>query len=211
MTKARPILFSTDMVKGILEDRKKQTRRIIKPNPLDLDDLCGKNPTFIGTSGDKAAVECNELQTVIKCKYGKPGDLLWVRETFFKINAPELKGAYYYKASTDEGWKLKWKPSIFMPKNACRLFLEIKDIRVERLNCISEEDAMAEGVDFRFFELFQENRFKDYLDEKDDYRTGYSSFQSLWEKINGLDSWKANPWVWVLEFEKIEKPQGWPW
>ena len=216
MTKARPILFSTEMVKAILEDRKKQTRRTknldkFNVNP-DLYKYLGlninKNVHIFGFKTERGALEKESL----KCPYGKPGDILWVRETFTKEATifNDTPADYIYKA--DELLcenEIKWKPSIFMPKEACRLFLKIKDIRVERLIEISEEDAMAEGIDFQFSELFQENRFMDYLDINSDYRTAYCSFQSLWEKINGLDSWKANPWVWVIEFEKIEKPEGW--
>lgn len=188
-TKFRPILFSTPMVQAILEGRKTQTRRIIKDNLLQ-------------TCTD----EYNELEFLIItsiCPH-KVGDVLWARETFvqqgldsnnfvYKANHPEKDLSYRPLGG--------WKPSIFMPKEACRIFLKIKSIRVERLFKISEGDAIAEGV-----ELYDTNLYKDYLDERNSFSHARISFDSLWVSINGIDSWNKNPFVWVYEFEKIEKP-----
>jgi hypothetical protein len=96
-----------------------------------------------------------------------------------------------------------WKPSIFMPKAACRIFLEITDVKVERLQDISEEDAINEGV-----ELLPNNRYKYYLSEYFDCINAVHSFQTLWKSINGAESWEANPFVWAIEFKQITKPEN---
>ena len=123
------------------------------------------------------------------------GDVLWVRETFHVFGSPVSKSTVSYKAQAvnpnDKGWK--WKPSIHMPKEACRLFLKIKDIRVERLQDISRGDAMAEGCPFPNI-------------AKQTFPTVW--FEELWCKINGEQSWNENLWVWVIEFERIEKPEN---
>lgn len=223
--KSRPILYKTEMVQAIYEGRKNLTRRTKKLEKVNV------NPDWFrydGTANFGDQVPSNrhyfelldlegnprEKYIHIDCPYGKIGDILWVRETFYISKYDDIKQEcpYIYKASVFDADKLdlKWKPSIYMPQKACRLFLKITDIRCERLMDISEEDAKAEGVDFQFAEMFQEDRFKDYLDFNSDYRTAYSSFQSLWESINGVESFNANPWVWVIQFEKTEKPEGWP-
>ena len=185
MTKFRPILFSTPMVQALLNGTKTQTRRTVKLpiyNSLDPEKQVDKMNIIDGTvylgTGEKAG------RVRFPCAVG---DVLWVRETFYKTEAVELNGAYYYKATTDVGWDLKWKPSIFMPKDACRLFLKVKAIRVERLNNISSSDAQQEGL--------SENG-EGFVER----------FQNLWESINGNGSWNKNPFVFVYEFERIEKP-----
>ena len=222
MTKARPILYSTEMVQAILEDRKTQTRRDKNLDKVNDFDFYSK-----GLIDDELIFEFDGYDDLndrvvfeyIKSPYGKPGDILWVRETFmimpregfftYKATHPLFKkAAFRNQILRDEG--LKWKPSIFMPKEACRLFLKIKDIRVERLNDISHADAIAEGIEV-IKKLEDVILYKDYNDASHFFQRADYSFCSLWEKINGKDSWKANPWVWVIEFEKIEKPEGWPW
>lgn len=169
--KERPILFSGPMVRAILDGRKTQTRRMIKPDwsrCLDLDDPDDR----------KAAVE--------RCRHGKLGDRLWVRETF-AIHGGEI--AY---AATDQhlvGCD-RWKPSIHMPRRASRIVLEIAGVRVERLNEISRGDAMAEGCPHSNLAYGQ---------------NPCDWFRELWKSTNGPESWAANPWVWVIEFRKTEK------
>ncbi len=183
--KELPILMSTPMVQAILQGRKTQTRRIVK------------NGTPLG----------NFDETLKKCPYGKIGDVLWVRETYLEANCFEysLKG-FVYKANEAEAehakeYNIRWKPSIFMPKIASRIKLLVKNIRIEMVQNISEGDAIAEGI----------------LSEKDNLNTWYYdyelkrycnlnpcvSYRTLWESINGVDSWSENPFVWVVEFEKI--------
>ncbi len=155
----------------------------------------------------------------IKCPYGKVGDILWVRESF--ITGAEMEDGYHkineitgdciintwYKASSpDLMWwdgddcpldSVPWKPSIHMPKTACRIFLQITDIRVERLQDISEEDAMAEGAQplHPITESYFEGEFQ-------------QGFMHLWCDINGQDNWDENPWVWCISFQQVERPDN---
>lgn len=171
--KEKPILFSTPMVQAILEGRKTMTRRIVKGTPLVwLNDF---SPEFV-------ADKDNAL-----CPYGQVGDVLWVRETW-----ENYQGGYNYKAGKYGLLGQKWKPSIFMPREACRLFLKITDIKAERLQDISRGDCMGEGCPFP-------NIAKTTDPQK--------WFSELWQSINGEQSWKDNPWVWVISFEKTEKLQ----
>lgn len=198
-----PILFSTEMVQAILDGRKTQTRRVVKSNGVihTARKIVFEDENWQGESGRK-----------IKCPYGQPGDVLWLRETW--SDCTDRPDCPAYKAGKD-GWEafhgdLKWKPSIHMPKAACRLFLRVKSVRVERLQKISEKDAKAEGV-----LEYEDGTFKNYFKTKGlravdgvECLLAKGSFQSLWSSINGLDSWNINPWVWVIEFERIEKPEN---
>jgi hypothetical protein len=126
--------------------------------------------------------------------------VLWVREKWaYMINSYDNKPMGYYH-STDE-YSGKWKPSIYMPKEACRIFLKITEIRVERLQDISEQCAVKEGISNN------ETKYYDYLRKEFITESAYHSFFTLWESINGEGSWDANPWVWVIKFEQIEKPE----
>lgn len=193
----KPILFSTDMVRAILEDRKSQTRRIIKPQPKII-----KRPI----SGEYF------FYNGVKAKYNV-GDILWVRETFREIEQDFGTPRFEYRASEKINLTDKWKPSIFMPFSACRIFLKIIDIRVERLQNINNSDALEEGIEWKIKypdEYPDTKYYRDYM-FKDRFAAGISfkanhSFKSLWEKINGRESWQKNPFVWVIEFEKTEKP-----
>jgi hypothetical protein len=133
-----------------------------------------------------------------KCPFGEVGDIIWVRETFAPIINTEGQETFVYKADDDfykdtiEDWK-GWKPSLFMPKDACRLFLKITNIRVERLQDISEADAEYEGAK----KMPLEHLGGAFPNHK-------SGFESLWQSINGKESWDSNPYVWVIEFEKIK-------
>lgn len=195
----RPILFSTPMIRAILEGRKSQTRRIVKKQPHTVGEwiMQGINWLFPNVNP----------YVNIKCPYGKVGDVLWVRETFSPIEFED--GTHYrYKATFKENncLKPKWKPSIFMPKEACRIKLEITDIRVERLQNITGEEALAEGISkvdgkvigYPFGILFN------YSNGLNNYSSPKEAYSALWEKINGKGSWESNPWVWVIEFKRIQ-------
>lgn len=222
--KAIPILYSTEMVQSILEGRKTQTRRdknLDKVNDFDFYSKGFIDDELIFEFDGYDDLNDRVIFEYIKSPYGKPGDILWVRETF-QLETPYGPEDYYFGYKINSGIKIKasekydfdisykWKPSIFMPKEACRLFLKIKDIRVERLNDISHADAIAEGIEV-IKKLEDVILYKDYNDASHFFQRADYSFCSLWEKINGKGSWKANPWVWVIEFEKIAKPEGWPW
>lgn len=183
--KERPILFSGEMVKAILEGRKTQTRRVMKPQPPEIglfDDhlwLCSKKGVWANGHGHQ-----------LKCPYGQTGDTLWVRETHYPL---DNKGAALYRAD-GQCEVAKWTPSIFMFRKYSRINLKISDVRVERLQDISEEDAKTEGL---IREISAVSTFWNGL------RNPILAYRFLWEKINGRDSWDKNPWVWVIEFGRI--------
>jgi len=181
--KERPILFSGPMVRAILEGRKTQTRRVIKPQPV------GSNYRI-------------DLKKPV-CPYGRPGDRLWVRETFVRFDRSHWPPKYGYKADTlgpgfeeseqarkDLGYK--WRPSIFMPRAASRLDLEVLGVRVERIQEISSEGAMDEGV------------YKK-IDQPANNFLPIPAFRELWDSINAKRgfAWESNPWVWVVDFRKL--------
>ncbi len=212
----KPILMSTEMVKATLEDRKGQTRRVIKlkPHPTGHDwhaPFC-QDDYWVFTAGFGLAAR----QQRIKCPY-QVGDRLWVRETW-QDYCPIWKGHWcghgtkegiakehqpVYKADEPEKWlrdgrpPVKWKPSIFMPKWASRLTLEITGVRVERVQEISEEDARAEGI-----------ILPEYI-AMVGWPTYHHQFMLLWDSLNAKRGcgWDVNPWVWVLEFKRVEALQ----
>jgi len=184
--KERPILFSAPMIRAILEGRKTQTRRIAKEfNEMpNLDGILKRYPNPKG------------------CRYGKPGDRLWVRETWavqheYDSFAPSEIGAsarWHYAATEDLGG-LRKRPSIFLPRRGSRITLEITNVRVQRLQDISEEDAQAEGAVGALDQSVGNNW------------CASQAFAALWESINGPDSWDANPWVWAVTFRKLGADQ----
>ena len=172
--KERPILFSAPMVRALLAGTKTQTRRIIKPQHL----------AFFNQDAAAMLSDWNERPL----PYGQPGDRLWVRETFghFECNQHFKPGCNVYYRADGNCLELEpWRPSIHMPRWASRITLEITSVRVERLQDISEADAIAEGV---------------YTDPA---CPAYDAYAQLWDEINGLGSWEANPWVWVIEFRRL--------
>jgi hypothetical protein len=183
--KERPILMSGELVRASLADLKTQTRRPVKD----------QNECKVFEFGH----DWERKEVLGRCKYGRVGDILWVRETYTidERGATDNDPGYYYRADMldKDIWQGYWKPSIFMPKEACRLKLEILDIRIERLQDISEEDAKAEGVEkgrvLGFGAIGIET-----------YREG---FFAKWMEIYGVESLMDNPWVWVLKYKKIEK------
>ena len=202
--KELPILMSGPMVRAILEGRKTHTRRIIKDADWKMvfyddecDSWCGSNEAdFMNDPHAK----------VIPPKHGVPGDRLWVKET----HGP-CAGGIVYRADggtncPDGG---KWKPSIFMPRWACRITLEIEAVRVERLKDISEEDVVAEGIVAARCPLcsytFADARF--HMDHRlckaPEPPSATLAYRELWESINGPGSWDNNPWVWVIQFRRI--------
>lgn len=210
----KPILFSTEMVQAILEGRKTQTRRtkglkVVNSNPdshlFNSFSIDNENATFKRLEGMWQGVDVPY----------KTGDILWVRETFFCTKNHEHtplfnnKGKYVYKATDDFIGCHKWKPSIHMPKEACRLFLKITNVRAERLKEISENDAIAEGLKTTVSPKTGTTVYKIYDIGFSAYNhSSIDSFFSLWKSINGKESLESNPWVWVIEFERIEKTEN---
>ncbi len=208
--KTKPILFSTPMVQAILKGRKTQTRRIIPEKIIDdyynYDEYCN-----MVMPSDIPCTRTYEKEFYLeRCKYSI-NDILWVRETFqhtkcLNLHPSDDNYGYIYKADSQpwedyENWK--WKPSIFMPKEATRIFLKVTDIRVERLHDISESDIKNEGVIWSH----------PFANEKDcsdfaKFSNYYDLWKELWVKINGLESWDENSFVWVYEFERTEKPEN---
>jgi hypothetical protein len=202
--KIRPILFSTPMVQAILDKRKTQTRRIIKPQPIEA--------TYGKMMYGELELTMNSLKNHSKYQIG---DIIWVRETW--QYSDDLEHPYLYKQKeleelTPAFFKLMtWKPSIFMPKEVCRTFLVCTDVRVERLNDISEKDAIAEGIiEYaygywkNYTSLFSGGRPKTNID----FKSPCDSFKTLWQSINGKGSWEANPWVWAYDFKQTERPSN---
>lgn len=205
--KERPILFSAPMVIALRAGRKTQTRRIVKSQPPPdspglvfsepYSEIYGVPTWFVGWG--------NAVQ--VSCPHGMPGDRLWVKETF--AEKPQRPGTYAYRATDARprdyrGRAMKWKPSIFMPRVASRIALELAAVRVERLHDISEADAQAEGVR-PFFETYDCIGRDQVLPggtrcSESPYR---ASYEMLWEEINGDGSWLANPWVWVETFARV--------
>lgn len=221
--KELPILFSPPMVRAILDGSKTQTRRVVKlpDNARDVQYYAppsgrsqpgwadpGVNYWTPDISG---ATVSNHIDP---CPYGQSGDRLWVRETWNHENYPygpdDPDCCFFYRADylddplgpdlelSEDGIRRKWIPPIHMPRWASRIDLEITGVRVERLNSISEQDAIREGAPG-----YEEGTDAPPPDEFHEwcYR---SSFRRLWESINGPGSWDANPWVWVIEFRRIK-------
>lgn len=198
--KERPIAFNDEMVRAILGGYKTQTRRVIKSQP---DDMTCQVMHF--TDGYRFTTETKYF----KCPYGVLGDKLWVRETFRYYNrysecacydyccCPSDKTILYRAASDHEA---KWKPPMHMPRNASRIDLLIKNIRVERIKDISEKDAKAEGVVPSAYESV--DKYGKYYSEL----SHVLSFARLWNSIYAKrgHGWNSNPWVWVVEFEIIQ-------
>jgi hypothetical protein len=218
----KPILFSTAMVQAILAGRKTQTRRT---KGLDIinDAIDSVHPPYhvISADGENRKGVFFDLKQQDKFgvfrayPYGNVGDMLWVRETWRpKSHNMPTGWPYEYKADDDMPDGFKWKPSIHMPKEAARLFLKITAIEIERLHDISEEDAIAEGVEPQTFKsnvLKPFDGYKNYfvqdIEDGTPLRTAKASFGSLWQAINGVESFDQNPYVWVIKFEVLnEKP-----
>lgn len=211
--KERPILFSAPMVRAILAGTKTQTRRVVKQQPVfDIyrRDWRWESKSAIATwSGDRPlSAALRGLCT--HCPYGETGDRLWVRETFAVCGRGE---APVYRAdSRVEVPGVRWKPSIFMRRMESRITLGVTGVRVERLQEISEADAKAEGVE-------RDPTPDDPAGREDPREVGYPSasdvahaeatkhrrwYAALWDDINGNGSWASNPWVWVVEFRRVQ-------
>ena len=181
--KERPIIFYGPMVEAILDGRKTQTRRIVKPQP-----------------GDGMINVLRYNRSDWPCPYGQPGDRLWVRETwginpndYYGCDEKDRKNFVHYRADSSFEPRWKWRPSIHMPRWASRLTLEITGVRVERLQKMVELDLISEG-------------FQDHFDGKTFYPAGYF-FKETWNSLNSKRGygWDTNPWVWIVEFKRINR------
>lgn len=215
--KERPILFSGAMVLALLDGSKTQTRRVVKPQPMpNTPGMMTFSEPFTRIYGKQIWFRGWGSVDRVTCPYGQPGDSLWVKETFWR---DEEDNSIIYRADPDSdvvdvnkhetgSTKYNWKPSIFMPRRASRITLEITDVRVERLQDISESDAMAEGCngmhDFDCSEGCSSNSspHADQCCQCGNYSTR-EVYSRLWQSINGQGSWDLNPWVWVISFQKV--------
>lgn len=193
--KEHPIIFSGPMVRAILEGRKTMTRRVVKPSVKCC--TVGAYTTDSGSAKPVNVQEDGDPWTDISCPYGQPGDRLWVRETW-----TECDGVFYAATDTRPGMNgipQAWRPSIFIPRWASRITLEVTDVRVERVQDISDEDAVREGT------FVNQNAIGVQLTNRDE-TIPRAVFADLWDSINAKRgySWEANPWVWIIEF-KYEK------
>ena len=203
----KPILFNSEMVRAILDGRKDATRKIVKG--FIPDDAVWGYTAFT----PKGYISCRgtfadgygEKFFKLPCE---PGDILYVRETWKKA----LNGYYYYEAwqRNDIADVTKWKPSIRMPKEAARIWLKVTNVRVERLQEITDEQAKREGI--QYDECPTGFTWKQETDMHNCYTTPIGAMQALWNstiKKSDLDGygWDANPWVWTIEFERCEKPE----
>ncbi|MBW5802221.1 hypothetical protein [Halomonas elongata] len=223
--KERPIIFSDEMVRAILDGRKTQTRRAMKPQPV-------KNGAFWEWGGAGWSMDHGVVPVVpghsmsARCPYGQPGDRLWVREawqgplvseedmaadpTWAKdLSVYQTPGHCAYRASGDsceffdaheDEVVARWRPSIHMPRWACRLLLEVTAVRVERLQDIGDSDAAMEGVEEQGYDWVNYR----YRDDSHVALSARASFSTLWDSINGLGAWNTNPWVWVVEFQRVD-------
>ena len=217
----KPILFNTEMVKAILEGRKTVTRRVVKFKQ-------GQNPAWSGYIPDGAVLYGSNNVPAAKAPF-QPGDILWVRETWQFIPCIDCRlnvhggchvapltyddgdtvgeGCFVYRADYPETERINWKPSIHMPREAARIFLRVKDVRVERLQDMHLIDCEKEGVQLNF------------IKESDLVTRGIRArkrFAGVWDStIKPADmpiyGWDANPWVWVIEFERTDDPKGCAW
>jgi len=195
--KSRPILFSAPMVRALLNGSKTQTRREWKY----------KNGDVVPNQNDLPGMQ----QLLRDCPYGQPGDRLWVRETWqhldnvgqraheFLLHQKHSRHCFFLADESDPTTKPlsgRWRPSIFMPRWASRITLEVISVRVERLQDISEADAIAEGVQDKKSMILGRNA--------EEITGPIAEYAVLWESLHGPGSWDANPWVWVIEFKRVE-------
>ncbi|EKT7902222.1 hypothetical protein P4R16_003171 [Klebsiella oxytoca] len=206
----RGMIFNAEMVRALLNGRKMQTRRPLKFPVLDKNLGCE-------LAGNELAGELS-AGNYLNSAFGKPGDRIWVRETFRVHSRATDVATLLYKASVRNSWTEqthrvpvsvcnkpatpeKWTPSLHMPRWASRITLEITGVRVERLNSIHDVDAMREGIQNLTTCSHADFGIPGVVNAQHPVR----AFQLLWESIYGAESWKANPWVWVVEFKRIEE------
>lgn len=233
--KEHPILMSAPMALATLALRKSQTRRVVNPQPtLDYHYTAWETPeSYSWTTCDPLNVKYPATQRhVVRCPYGQPGDRLWVRESCFHWGRwwkdgftksgrqrwrfrKEGPGAVVFdrshaqvadKTTARETCMFWRRPSIHMPRWASRMTLEITEVRVQRLQSLSEVDAIAEGIE-RLGEFPNITPWRNYAVRQPagarNFSTPLRSYVSLWEAIHGPGSWEANPWVWAVSFKLL--------
>lgn len=198
--KERGMIFNGEMVRAILDGRKTQTRRPIKWKQTRFTEIGEREDGSKWPWSEDAEHACDFWHP---CPFGAVGDRIWVRETWARYNIDQNSHDIAYRATTPEDWpeEGRWRPSIHMPRWASRILLEITNVRVERLNAISEEDARAEGIiDGGCLNCGEPEPCGCANPEPD----ATDAFAYLWQSIYGQENWNANPWVWVIEFKRVE-------
>lgn len=227
--KERPILFSAPMVRAILEGRKTATRRVVKPTgAVDIVPFIGRDNQPTGEFG-----WCQHpcyIEKHIRCPYGQPGDRLWVKETFYAIgdvDGPAGSGQCWLHYRADESnnlgdadlqWRGPWTSPLFMRRRYSRITLEVTGVRVERLQDITPSQILAEGVQIpttpegqALIDISTKHgpaRFLPKLSGASSDDLLRAHWAALWVQINGIESWHANPWVWVVEFKRVGQAHG---
>ena len=224
MSRVLPILFNGEMVQAILDGRKTVTRRLIKPQPKFK--LCytiaGKGNGTFGYPDKNVYKYWGEEFRLPDCisyedmqfRWNPPyhaDDILYVRETWSPVFVVPRRYLYKVECKEAENIPIKWHPSIHMPKEATRIWLKVNDVRVERLQEITEEQAKREGI--QYDECPTGFTWKKETDMHNCYTTPIGAMQALWNstiKKSDIDryGWYASPWVWVIEFERCEKPEN---
>jgi hypothetical protein len=223
----RGMIFNAEMVRALLDGRKTQTRRPIKWKQTRFTEIGEREDGSKWPWSEDAEHACDFWHP---CPFGAVGDRIWVREAFRVHSRATDVATLVYKASERNSWTEqtrrvpvavcnkpatpeKWTPSLHMPRWASRILLEITGVRVERLNAISPEDAESEGLERTNFTGFGDEPGLPSYPEPDVYFDPLKkqwkeyppeAFAGLWESIYGEGSWKANPWVWVIEFKRVE-------
>ena len=202
----KPILFNTDMVRALLEGRKMVTRRVVKPQP-EARLVPGEKDCYI-----YRGISCG-LDGMTNFAPYRPSDILYVRETWAAWSRTMgTPPALYYKADRNNPDTIMWHPSIYMPREAARIFLRVMDVRVERLQDITEDQAKKEAAEPAFEYSTPEGPVI-VFGEDGYYNLG---FKALWDSTikptdRAIYGWDANPWVWVIEFERISKEEAGSW
>lgn len=206
MSRILPILFNTGMVQAILDGRKTETRRVMKPQPLFY---TGRKYIFDDKEVPKQWEDCSDI---IGTYQYQPGDILYVRETWCRGSLDYQEEKYYYRADGNN-FHCHWHPSIHMPRAAARIWLKVGDVRIERLQDITEKQAQMEGA-VRCYEEKRPDEDGPVIYQSED-GGGYHTlgFKAVWDStIKKPDrskfGWDANPWVWVIEFRRCGKPEG---
>lgn len=194
--KERPILFSAPMVRALLAGTKTQTRRVVK--------ITHRTPGLAACLAPPAGMRTRTSLAAELCPYGQPGDRLWVREAWARTTVfPGSEMVVYREGDSRTDYDRPWKPGIHMLRRDSRITLEVTGVRVERLQDISEADALAEGTP-----CYVCGGHLNGLSEADCHcfhrKATASDYRALWESINGDGSWSLNPWVWAVSFKRVE-------
>lgn len=211
-TGIKPILFNTDMVRAILDGRKTVTRRVVKPQPVRIARKYVEHDGMFYPCYLTMPWDGRPLDDPVKPPY-QSGDILYVRETWCEQPSDDHPFVYRASVQTPDAWRGSWYPSIHMPKEAARIFLRVKDVRVERLQSITAEQTIEEGVELKEFPVFKPTYISLAYTETILKPAFIEKFSELWDSTikkadRAVYGWEVNPWVWVIEFERISREEA---